>query len=129
MISLMKSKKEKAVKAPAKAKAKAEKKVSKGGAVEARLYDVILRPLVTEKTTRGAEHNKVVFEISRDANKKDVKDAVEAIFGVEVTKVNTLNVEGKEKRFRGRVGQRQDYRKAVVTLAAGQNIDVAAGQR
>ena len=129
MIALMKRKKETTAKAPAKAKAKTEKKVTKGGAVEARLYDVILRPLVTEKTTRGAEQNKIVFEISRDANKKDVKDAVEAIFGVEVTKVNTLNVEGKVKRFRGQVGQRQDYRKAVVTLAAGQNIDVAAGQR
>ena len=111
--------------------AKAEKKSSgkSGGAVEARLYDVIVRPLVTEKSTRGAEQNKVVFEISRDANKTDVKAAVEAIFGVKVTKVNTLNVEGKVKRFRGRVGQRQDYRKAVVTLAEGQHIDVAAGQR
>ena len=111
--------------------AKAEKKSSgkSGNVADGRLYDVILRPIVTEKSTRGAEQNKVVFEISRDANKTDVKAAVEAIFGVKVTKVNTINVEGKVKRFRGRTGQRQDWRKAVVTLAAGQIIDVAAGQR
>lgn len=115
--------------APEKAKAEKKSSTKSGGAVEARLYDVIVRPLVTEKSTRGAEQNKVVFEISREANKTDVKAAVEAIFGVKVTKVNTLNVEGKVKRFRGRVGQRQDYRKAVVTLAEGQHIDVAAGQR
>lgn len=116
---------------PAKApKAKAEKKTTgKGGVADARLYDVIVRPLITEKATIAAEQGKVVFKISATANKKDVKDAVEAIFGVKVKAVNTINVEGKEKRFRGQVGRRQDFRKAIVTLEPGQNIDVAAGQR
>jgi large subunit ribosomal protein L23 len=119
-----------AVKEKKPAKAKAEKKtVSKGGLVEARLYDVIVRPLITEKATIAAEQNKVVFKISPTANKKDVKDAVEAIFGVKVKAVNTINVEGKEKKFRGQIGHRKDFRKAIVTLEPGQNIDVAAGQR
>ncbi len=96
---------------------------------EARLYDVIKRPLVTEKTTVLAEQNKVVFEISETANKTEVKAAVESIFKVSVLKVNTINVEGKEKRFRGKIGHRSDFRKAIVTLAAGQTIDFAAGAK
>lgn len=122
------AKKEAKAKAPAKAKAE-KKTTSKGGLVEARLYDVIVRPLITEKATIAAEQNKVVFKISPTANKKDVKDAVEAIFGVKVKAVNTINVEGKEKKFRGEIGYRKDFRKAIVTLEPGQNIDVAAGQR
>lgn len=115
-----------AKKAPAK---KAAKTATKGTAADGRHYDVIVRPLVTEKTTRHAEQNKIVFEISPTATKKDVKSAVEAIFSVEVTKVNTILVEGKQKRFRGRPGQRSDLRKAIVTLANGQSIDLAAGAR
>jgi large subunit ribosomal protein L23 len=114
----------------AKAAGKAKKTASKGGVIaDARLYDVIVRPHVTEKTTRAAEQNKVVFAISPTATKNDVKAAVEAIFKVTVTKVNTINVEGKMKKFRGRDGQRSDLRKAIVTLAAGQSIDFAAGAR
>lgn len=94
-----------------------------------RLYDVIQRPLITEKSTAAAEQNKVVFQISADANKVDVKKAVEALFGVKVLKVNTLVVKGKTKRFKGRPGQRSDVRKAVVTLAQGHSIDLAAGLR
>lgn len=109
---------------------KAKKAAAQGGALnDARLYDVIVRPLVTEKTTTLAEQNKVVFAISPSATKKDVKAAVEAIFKVTVTKVNTIHTEGKTKRFRGQPGQRSDQRKAIVTLAAGQSIDVAAGAR
>lgn len=119
-----------AVKEKKAPKAKAEKKaVAKGGVVDARLYDVIVRPVITEKATIAAEQNKVVFKISPTANKKDVKDAVEAIFGVKVKSVNTINVEGKQKTFRGQLGRRNDFRKAIVTLEPGQNIDVAAGQR
>jgi large subunit ribosomal protein L23 len=119
-----------AVKEKKPAKAKAEKKTtSKGGVADARLYDVLVRPVVTEKSTRGAEQSKVTFKISPTANKKDVKDAVEAIFGVKVKAVNTINVEGKQKRFRGTLGRRNDFRKAIVTLEPGQNIDIAAGQR
>ena len=121
-------------KAPTTAKKIAAQKTAggknKNGVIsDARLYDVIVRPLVTEKTTRAAEQNKVVFKIARHASKADVKAAVEAIFKVTVTKVNTINVEGKMKKFRGRDGQRDDLRKAIVTLAAGQSIDFAAGAR
>jgi large subunit ribosomal protein L23 len=113
----------------AKAPAKAKKATTKGVVADARLYDVIVRPHVTEKTTRAAEQNKVVFAIAPTATKNDVKAAVEAIFKVTVTKVNTINTEGKMKKFRGRDGQRSDLRKAIVTLAAGQSIDFAAGAR
>lgn len=123
-MSLLK-KKEK----PAKA-AGAAKSAKKGGVLaDARLYDVIVRPLVTEKTTAAAEQNKVVFKISPTATKNDVKSAVESIFKVTVLKVNTINVEGKAKRFGGRAGQRSDFRKAIVTLAAGSTIDFAAGAK
>ncbi len=122
-MSLLK-KKEKPVKA-----ASAAKPASKSVLSQARLYDVIVRPVVTEKSTRAAEQNKVTFKISPTATKKEVKDAVEAIFKVTVKKVNTINTEGKMKKFRGKDGQRSDMRKAVVTLEAGQSIDFAAGAR
>jgi large subunit ribosomal protein L23 len=113
--------------AAADAKKATAKKTSVVG--EARLYDVIVRPIVTEKSTAAAEQNKVTFKISPTATKKDVKAAVESIFKVSVLKVNTINTEGKMKKFKGRNGQRSDVRKAVVTLAAGQSIDFAAGAR
>lgn len=91
------------------------------------MYDVIVRPIVTEKTTIAAEHNKVAFEISPTATKQDVKKAVEQLFSVKVTKVNTINIAGKRKKFRGVQGKRNDLRKAMVTLAEGQSIDIAAG--
>jgi large subunit ribosomal protein L23 len=103
---------------------------SKGSVLaSARLYDVIVRPVVTEKSTAASEQNKLTFKISPTATKKDVKAAVEAIFSVKVKKVNTINVEGKVKKFRGRPGQRSDFRKAVVTLEPGQMVDVAAGAK
>lgn len=111
--------------------AKAAAKPAKKGSVlaEAYLYDVIVRPVVTEKSSAAAEQNKVTFKISPTATKQDVKAAVEAIFKVSVTKVNTIKTEGKAKKFRGKNGQRSDSRKAIVTLAAGQTIDFAAGAR
>ncbi len=116
-------------KKPAKTDAKSA--TAKSGSVlsNARLYDVIVRPVVTEKSTAAAEQNKVTFRISPTATKKDVKAAVESIFKVSVLKVNTVNVEGKVKKFRGRPGQRSDFRKAIVTLAAGSTIDFAAGAK
>lgn len=123
----------KADKPAKKASAKKDKKtdtgIKKTGKLinDVRLYDVIVRPVITEKSTMAAEQNKVVFKISPDATKEQVKNAVEALFGVKVTKVNTISVKGKTKRFRGRMGQRSDFRKAVVTLAEGQSIDIAAG--
>lgn len=119
------AKKEAAPKAAKKAPAK--KTAAKGGVVEARLYDVLVRPIVTEKSSRAAELNKLTFAISPTATKHDVKSAVEALFKVDVLKVNTINVEGKVKRFRGNPGQRSNLRKAIVTLAAGQSIDLQAG--
>lgn len=126
-----------AVKAPAKKAAapKREKKtdtgIKKQGKVvsDYRLYDVLQRPIITEKSTMAAEQGKVVFKISPTATKEDVKHAVEALFGVKVTKVNTILLKGKTKKFRGRNGQRSDLRKAIVTLAAGQTIDMASGLR
>jgi large subunit ribosomal protein L23 len=91
------------------------------------MYDVILAPLVTEKSTRVSEHNQVIFKVKKDATKPEIKKAVEGLFGVKVTAVNTLVQKGKMKRFRGRVGYRSDVKKAIVTLAEGQSIDVTTG--
>ncbi len=94
--------------------------------IDPALYEVIRKPVVTEKSTMAGEFNKVTFMIAPDATKKTVKESVEALFGVEVVKVNTINTQGKTKRFRGRIGKRNDRRKAVVTLKEGQSIDLAA---
>jgi large subunit ribosomal protein L23 len=83
--------------------------------------------VITEKSTRLGELSQVVFKVRKDATKPQIKSAVEALFDVKVTAVNTLNVKGKVKRFRGRVGKRDDVKKAVVTLAEGQKIDVTTG--
>ncbi|MDB5433578.1 MAG: ribosomal protein [Caulobacter sp.] len=96
-------------------------------AVTARQYDVILAPVITEKATMLSEQNKVVFQVAQDSTKDEIAAAVEALFKVTVTKVNTLNVKGKTKRFRGRVGRRSDVKKAIVTLAEGQSIDITTG--
>ncbi len=92
-----------------------------------RMYDVVLKPVVTEKSTLGSEHNQVTFRVARRATKPEIKQAVEGLFGVKVTKVNTLNVRGKVKRFRGRLGKQSDYKKAIVTLSEGQSIDISTG--
>ncbi len=93
----------------------------------ARHYDVILAPHITEKATVLSELNKVVFQVASDASKDEIAAAVEALFSVQVTKVNTLIQEGKTKRFRGVKGRRSDVKKAIVTLAEGQSIDVTTG--
>ncbi len=92
-----------------------------------RMYDIVLAPVVTEKSTQGSEFNQVTFRVARHATKPEIKQAVAELFGVKVTKVNTLNVRGKVKRFRGRLGKRSDYKKAIVTLAEGETIDVTSG--
>jgi len=89
-----------------------------------RMYDIVRRPVITEKTTRGSEHNQVTFKVALDASKPEIRQAVETLFEVKVTNVNTLRVKGKEKRFKGRLGRRNDYKKAIVTLGEGQHIDV-----
>ena len=92
-----------------------------------RHYDVIVSPVVTEKSTLASESNQVVFNVSRKATKSEIKAAVEALFSVKVTGVNTLLRKGKMKRFRGTIGRQSDVKKAVVTLAEGQSIDIATG--
>ena len=92
-----------------------------------RHYDVIVSPVITEKSTNASEHNKIVFKVRPDATKPQIKDAVEKLFDVKVVSVNTLVTEGKVKVFRGRPGQRSDVKKAVVTLEEGHSIDVTTG--
>ena len=96
-------------------------------AVNARHYDAILSPVITEKATLLSEHNKVVFRVANDATKDQIAAAIEELFKVKVTKVNTMIVKGKTKRFRGIKGRRSDVKKAIVTLAEGQSIDVTTG--
>jgi large subunit ribosomal protein L23 len=93
----------------------------------ARHYDTIVSPVITEKATMLSEQNKVVFRVSRDATKPQIVEAIENLFKVNVVQVNTLNVKGKTKRFRGREGRRSDVKKAIVTLAEGQSIDITTG--
>ncbi|MDQ3560552.1 MAG: 50S ribosomal protein L23 [Pseudomonadota bacterium] len=90
-------------------------------------YDTILSPVITEKSTMASEHNQVVFKVVGRATKPEIKAAVEALFSVKVTGVNTLNRKGKAKRFRGIPGRQKDFKKAIVTLAEGHSIDVATG--
>ncbi len=92
-----------------------------------RIYELIRRPIITEKATLLSEYNQVTFEVPVDANKHEIKTAVEELFKVKVTAVNTLRNKGKSKRFRGQLGRRNDWKKAVVTLAEGETIDVATG--
>ena len=92
-----------------------------------RNYDVIVSPVITEKATLAAETNQVVFNVARDASKPEIKRAVEGLFGVKVTAVNTVLRKGKVKRFRGHKGRQSDKKLAFVTLAEGQSIDVTTG--
>ncbi|WP_193178138.1 50S ribosomal protein L23 [Oricola nitratireducens] len=92
-----------------------------------RHYDVIVSPVITEKSTFVSENNQVIFNVARDASKPEIKAAVEALFGVKVKAVNTMLRKGKVKRFRGIVGKQSDVKKAVVTLVDGQSIDIATG--
>lgn len=90
-------------------------------------YDVIRKPIITEKSTMASEHGAVVFEVAIDAAKPQIKEAVEALFGVKVKAVNTTITKGKQKRFRGQMGRRKDVKKAYVTLEEGNTIDVNTG--
>ena len=90
-------------------------------------YDVIRKPIITEKATLASEANAVVFEVAIDANKPQIKEAVEALFSVKVKAVNTVVTKGKVKRFKGKLGTRKDVKKAYVTLEEGNTIDVTTG--
>jgi large subunit ribosomal protein L23 len=95
--------------------------------VNAQHYDVVLAPHITEKSTMLSEHNAVVFKVAPGASKPEIKEAVEALFNVKVTGVNTVVTKGKSKRWKGKPYQRSDFKKAIVTLAEGQTIDVTSG--
>jgi large subunit ribosomal protein L23 len=96
-------------------------------AVDARHYDVIVAPHITEKSTLVSEHNAVVFKVAGDATKPEIKAAVEALFSVKVTGVNTIVQKGKTKKWKGKPYTRSDIKKAIVTLADGDQIDVTTG--
>ncbi|MBH1943549.1 MULTISPECIES: 50S ribosomal protein L23 [Sphingomonadales] len=95
--------------------------------IDARHYDVILAPHITEKATLASENNAVVFKVANDATKPQIRDAVEALFDVKVTGVNTIVTKGKVKRWRGKPYRRNDMKKAIVTLKDGDSIDVTSG--
>ena len=96
-------------------------------AVDIRHYDVVLAPHITEKSTMVSEYNAVVFKVANGASKPEIKAAVEALFNVTVTKVNTILAMGKTKKWKGQPYKRSDSKKAIVTLAEGQSIDITSG--
>lgn len=95
--------------------------------VKPELYDLIRKPIITEKATLASESGAVVFEVSMDATKPEIKEAIETLFSVKVKAVNTTITKGKVKKFRGRPGRRRDVKKAYVTLVEGNTIDVTTG--
>ena len=101
--------------------------MAKKEAIDARHYDVILAPHITEKSTLASEHNAVVFKVANDATKPQIRDAVEALFDVKVAGVNTIVTKGKTKRWKGKPYKRTDVKKAIVTLAEGSMIDITEG--
>jgi large subunit ribosomal protein L23 len=101
--------------------------MAKKQTVDARHYDVIIAPHVTEKSTLASENNAVVFKVAKDATKPQIKEAIEAIYDKKVVSVNTLVQKGKTKRWKGKVYQRSDVKKAIVTLAEGEMIDITSG--
>ena len=103
------------------------KKQAGAGVVDINHYDVIVAPHITEKSTMLSEQNAVVFKVAGSASKPQIKAAVEALFNVSVIGVNTMNAKGKTKRWKGRPYTRSDVKKAVVTLADGQSIDITTG--
>jgi large subunit ribosomal protein L23 len=103
------------------------KKPSKTAEIDINHYDVVLAPHITEKSTLLSEQNAVVFKVANTATKPQIKAAVEALFGVNVTGVNTITQKGKTKRWKGTPYTRSDVKKAIVTLAEGQSIDVTTG--
>ena len=91
------------------------------------MYDIVRAPVITEKATAASEHNQVTCRVALDATKREIKTSIEGLFDVKVDAVNTIRVEGKTKRVRGKPGHRSDFKKAIVTLAEGSRIDVTTG--
>mgnify|MGYP002783646959 CR=1 FL=1 len=92
--------------------------------IDLKHYDVVVKPVITEKSTLVSEYNQVVFQVAKDASKPQIKAAIEALYGVKVLAVNTMVAKGKTKRWRGQEYRRSDVKKAVVTVADGDRIDV-----
>jgi|TARA_B100000287_G_scaffold334321_1_gene319599 large subunit ribosomal protein L23 len=90
-------------------------------------YNVIVKPVVTEKSTTLSENNQIVFLVNINSNKIDIKKSIEIIYGVKVSSVNVIRVKGKTKVFKGKVGKRSDYKKAIISLPKGQSIDLSLG--
>ena len=90
-------------------------------------YNVIVNPVVTEKSTTLSENNQIVFLVNINSNKIDIKKSIELIYGVKVSSVNVIRVKGKTKVFKGKVGKRSDYKKAIISLPKGQSIDLSLG--
>ena len=101
--------------------------MAKKQTVDARHYDVIIAPHITEKSTLASEQNAVVFKVAKDATKPQIKEAIEAIYDKKVVAVNTLVQKGKTKRWKGKAYQRSDVKTAIVTLAEGAMIDITSG--
>lgn len=101
--------------------------MAKKGTIDARHYDVIIAPHITEKSTLASESNAVVFKVAGNATKPQIKEAIEAIYDKKVVAVNTLIQKGKTKRWKGKAYQRSDVKKAIVTLAEGEMIDITSG--
>jgi large subunit ribosomal protein L23 len=101
--------------------------MAKKQTVDARHYDVIIAPHITEKSTLASEHNAVVFKVAGNATKPQIKEAIEAIYEKKVVAVNTLIMKGKTKRWKGKPYTRSDVKKAIVTLAEGEMIDITSG--
>jgi large subunit ribosomal protein L23 len=101
--------------------------MAKKQTVDARHYDVIIAPHITEKSTLASENNAVVFKVANNATKPQIKEAIEAIYDKKVVAVNTLVMKGKTKRWKGKAYQRSDVKKAIVTLAEGEMIDITSG--
>ena len=101
--------------------------MAKKDAIDARHYDVIVAPHITEKSTLASEANAVVFKVANDATKPQIKEAVEAIYDKKVVSVNTILTKGKTKRWKGKPYKRSDFKKAVIRLAEGEMIDITSG--
>ena len=103
------------------------KKLINNNLSKEKAYNVILKPVVTEKSTILSENNQIVFLVNINSNKIDIKKSIELIYGVKVNSVNIIRVKGKTKVFKGKVGKRSDYKKAIISLPKGQSIDLSLG--
>lgn len=92
-----------------------------------KLYNTILSPVITEKATKVSEKNQYIFKVRLHSNKKEIKEAIEKLFKVKVKNVNTIKIKGKSKMFKGTKGKRSDYKKAIICLNDGENLDYSGG--